>query len=295
MGEALRLISWNICGGKNLQAKVEQILYFYPDLITLQEVTPESAAYIKQNLKGYFIADTLNIDFHEISGMRKGKLGVLVASRWPFSGLSLLERPKLHNIWPDTLLELLQDMFRPERFISVKVESSWGNIELCCAHIPPASSHKPQSNPRGWIKVYMAEAIYQRLAHQSLFPRILCGDLNTPKAEFSNGQYLTWARRNKNGSFNKQRGYNSQLWDQAERKVLSGLADFDLPDTYRLVNGYVRVNDFSYYAGGNGRRYDHIFSSQSLRALECSYIHSLREAKLSDHLPIVAVFEPNAF
>src|SRR2546423_1324216 len=293
MGGALHLISWNIRGGSNLQDKVENILSCNPDLIALQEVTQDSATYIKENLKDYFIADTLNKDFSELSSLQKGKLGILVASRWPFSVLPRLERPNLHNIWPDTLLKILQDMFRPERFLSVNIKSPWGNIELYTVHIPPARSHKPSSNPGGWIKVYMIEAIYQRLASKGSFPRILCGDFNMPKEEFSDRQYLTWATLTKNGSFTKQRGFDSRLWDKAERKILSRLLDFDLPDIYRLVNGYDRVTDFSYYAGGNGRRYDHIFASRSLHATKCGYLHSFRESKLSDHSPIEVVFEPD--
>ena len=90
-----------------------------------------------------------------------------------------------------------------------------------------------------------------------------------------------------------QRGYDSRLWDETERKIISGLANFGLPDTYRLVNGYGNVRDFSYYAQGNGRRYDHIFASGSLCATKCGYVHPFREAKLSDHSPIEAAFRPS--
>jgi hypothetical protein len=41
-------------------AKLEAILSRKPDLFALQEVTQETAAYIKQNLKGYFVTDTLD-------------------------------------------------------------------------------------------------------------------------------------------------------------------------------------------------------------------------------------------
>ncbi len=123
MVKTLHLISWNINRGSTLQAKLEAILSCNPDLITLQEVTQEAVTYIKQNLKGYFITDTLN-----------------------------------------------------------------GN----------------------------------------------------------------------------SRGCDSRFWDDAERNIFSGLSNFDLTDIYRLVNGYDNVRDFSYYAGGNGRRYDHIIASRSL-------------------------------
>ena len=42
-----------------------------------------------------------------------------------------------------------------------------------------------------------------------------------------------------------------------------------------------------------GDRYDHIFASQSLGVAKCGYLHSLREAGLSDHSPIEATFRPD--
>jgi len=197
------------------------------------------------------------------------------------------------KVWPRDLISIVQEMFRPERFLAVKVDSPWGHIEALSAHIRPASSHRPATNPSGWIKVYMIEALYQRLAHKSPSARIFCGDFNTPKEEMAEGQCRTWATLTKNGSFTLQRGSDSRLWDEAERRLISGLANFDLSDTYRSVNGWKNVTDFSYYARGNGRRYDHIFASQSLCVAKCGYLHSLREAKLSDHSPIEATFKPD--
>jgi exonuclease III len=293
MRERLHVISWNIRAGRHLQAKLEAILSRNPDLFALQEVTQEGAAYIKQNLKGYFVTDTLDYSSSP-SFPSKERWGVLIASRWKFSVLSPLKRPELQKVWPRDLINIVQDMFHPERFLAVKVDSPWGHIEALSAHIRPASSHKPATNPTGWIKVYMIEAIYQRLAHESSSPRILCGDFNTPKEEIAEGHCRTWAKLTKKGSFTAQRGYDSRLWDETERKIISGLANFDLPDTYRLVNGYGNVRDFSYYARGNGRRYDHIFASRSLFATKCGYLHSLREAGLSDHSPIEATFRPDS-
>ena len=41
-----------------------------------------------------------------------------------------------------------------------------------------------------------------------------------------------------------------------------------------------------------GHRLDHVLASQSLRAGHCDYLHGWREAGLSDHSAIEAIFEP---
>ena len=53
---------------------------------------------------------------------------------------------------------------------------------------------------------------------------------------------------------------------------------------------------FSWYWKGKrhriGRRFDHVFASRDLNAVRCQYLHSLREAGLSDHSAIEVDFEP---
>jgi len=39
-------------------------------------------------------------------------------------------------------------------------------------------------------------------------------------------------------------------------------------------------------------RLDHVIASDSLRATACDYVHEWREAGLSDHSAIEAVFDP---
>jgi exonuclease III len=75
--------------------------------------------------------------------------------------------------------------------------------------------------------------------------------------------------------------------------VLEGLAKFDLADVYRSLYGYA-VHDFSWYLKRKGRivgcRFDHVFAAACLRPIRCEYLHSFREAALSDHSPIEVVF-----
>ncbi|MFL5804039.1 MAG: endonuclease/exonuclease/phosphatase family protein, partial [Roseiflexaceae bacterium] len=180
---------------------------------------------------------------------------------------------------------------------SAMIDSPWGAIELHATHLPNGANH-------GWIKIETFEGIYARLACAADHPRILCGDLNTPQAELSSGEIVTWGqdmlpdgRIVLEGTWRDPAGREdtSERWDRGERNVLAGLAAYDLPDVYRAIHKY-GVQEFSWYWVGRdrqvGRRFDHVFASSSLGAKVCSYLHDFRERKLSDHAPIEAVFAP---
>ena len=85
-----------------------------------------------------------------------------------------------------------------------------------------------------------------------------------------------------------------EYWDRGERRVLVGLAEYDLVDVYRMLHGY-QATESSWLlrrAGtAIGRRFDHVFASRSLAPTSCRYLHSLRESGLSDHSPIETTFE----
>jgi exonuclease III len=174
----------------------------------------------------------------------------------------------------------------PERILGVQ-----GNgISIFTTYIPPGSSH-------GWKKIKTLEGLYIGLATASKGPRILCGDFNTPQLERSSGQIITWGQRIRDDDQvvlkRRWRGGTGQRWDEGERNILQGLSRFDLADVYRMLHGYQR-EDFSWYTKRKGvirgRRFDHVFASALLKPLSCTYIHSLREAGLSDHSPIEVVF-----
>ena len=79
-------------------------------------------------------------------------------------------------------------------------------------------------------------------------------------------------------------------WDEEERNVIEGLAEYDLPDMFRLLNGYEK-NEFSWILSRKGaiiarRRFDHIFASKKLNPMACHYLHYFRENQLSDHSAI---------
>jgi exonuclease III len=66
-----------------------------------------------------------------------------------------------------------------------------------------------------------------------------------------------------------------------------------LADVYSSLH---RVGDreYSWYTNRRGhrqgRRFDHVFASARLHAVRCEYLHTLREAGLSDHSPIEVSF-----
>ena len=89
----------------------------------------------------------------------------------------------------------------------------------------------------------------------------------------------------------KFRGGRGARWDEGERNVLCGLAEFGFRDAFRSVNGYGAL-DASWILKRKlktvGRRFDHIFATEPLGVQRCRYLHEWREAGLSDHAAIEA-------
>ena len=117
---------------------------------------------------------------------------------------------------------------------------------------------------------------------------MLCGDLNTPRFESTDGEVETFASNHP---------LWEERWDAAERSLVEGLAEWDLHDSFRALNGYDR-RDVSWVMNTRsrrkaGHRLDHVLASRSLNPVWCDYEHGWREAGLSDHSAIMAVFEPD--
>ena len=60
-----------------------------------------------------------------------------------------------------------------------------------------------------------------------------------------------------------------------------------MQDAFRIKNGYEDTSGSWFTNKGQGRRYDHIFSSESLIVNNAFYEHEPREGKLSDHSPLI--------
>ncbi len=244
-------------------------------MVALREVTAKTRTGLQDGLRRIglkYTQDSFCLAPQDASLKGPRRYGEIIASRWPIVPLP-----------PSDF-----DVDWPERVLSVVVETPWGEIEVHTAHIPCGASHE-------WKKIRTLEGIFNRLARGAKRHRILCGDFNTPQEESPDGQVLTWAQyRRRNGEIATHKGWGKR-WDKGERDILQGLAGHDLPDVYRLLNGYKdRRAALSWCWRGKFpcRRFDHVFASGSLNAIECQYLHRLRENELSDHSAIEAVFEP---
>lgn len=78
-----------------------------------------------------------------------------------------------------------------------------------------------------------------------------------------------------------------------------GLANYDLGDVFRRLHPRAVEHSWVWRGRGKGgkpktvkRRFDHVFASESLGAVACGYVQSVRKARLSDHSAIVADFTP---
>jgi exonuclease III len=260
-------------GGNRIQDQISALQKFSPDIIAFQEVTALTMPKYLEELSTiglpYFID---SFQFVKYPSRLKGprKYVELVACRWPIVVLhGFIKVP-----WQEKVLSCL-------------IETPNGPIELHTAHIPNGSEND-------WIKIRTLEGIYKGLAFSSKNQRVLCGDFNTPQKELADGRIITWGQYEKvNGDYALHKNWGKR-WDKGERNVLEGLAQFDLTDAYRKLNGY-GANDFSWYFNRKekriGRRFDHVFASSSLNITECRYLHKLRRKGLSDHSPIEVTIE----
>ncbi len=258
---AIELLSWNVAGRtKLLDEQIAAVRRRDADIVCLQEVRASTVGPWSEALSDEGLDEIL--DSSRFADGRR--LFNLTASRWPMTELAPLGLPQ------------------PERVLSALVDSPAGLVELHNAHIPPAPSN-------GLVKVETCEALTNALARPAPGGRhrILCGDLNTPRRETPDGEVETFASNHPG---------DEQRWDAAERGLLVGLAEWDLPDIFRTLNGYDR-DDVSWVMHTRARRkaahrLDHVLASAALAAVRCDYEQGWREAGLSDHAAIEARFEP---
>lgn len=257
----MKLLTWNVAGRTALMDRqAEGVARREPDVVCLQEVRASTAPRWREALAGIGLDHAL--DSGDVAPPRR--LFNLTASRWALRPLPGILAPQ------------------PERVLGARAESRWGLLEVWNAHIPPAPSN-------GSIKAETCELLFAALARPAEAHRILCGDLNTPRYESEEGEVETFASNHPG---------EEQRWDAAERSLLIGLGDWGLPDAFRALNGYGR-RDVSWVFHTRARRkhahrLDHIFASSSLGVRYCDYVHEWREAGLSDHSAMEAIFAPVA-
>jgi exonuclease III len=256
---SLKLLSWNVAGRtKLLDRQIAAVERREADVVALQEIRASTVGPWAEALAASGLSFAL--DSSAFAGSRR--LFNLLVSRWELTELHAIGAPQ------------------PERVVSAVADSPHGPLEIHNAHIPPAPSN-------GLIKAETCEALYFRLARISDRPRILCGDLNTPRFESTEGEVETFASNHPG---------QEARWDFAERSILTGLARWGMTDVFRELNGYDR-RDVSWVMHTRARRkaahrLDHVIASPELNPIACDYVHEWREAGLSDHSAIEAHFEP---
>jgi len=173
----MKIISWNVAGRvRKQQLQMDALLSRKPNVIGLQEVTSRTLPLWVEGLQkeGYIhIISSFGLygDNSKLTGPRK--YGILIASRWP---LNPLGQSSLTIPWH-------------ERLVSVLIHSPKVDFEFHVVHIPCGSSHS-------WLKIETFEGIYKFLSRKyNKYPRILCGDFNSPQAETRSGEVITWGQK----------------------------------------------------------------------------------------------------
>lgn len=257
LGVSARLLCWNVQGRvKRLEEQVERIVRARADLICLQEVTLTSRPRWEQMLAAAGWTSTVAASGQTaLEDGRARPLLTLTAARAALSPVDVEGVP-----WP-------------ERVLSARL----GALEVVNVHSP--ISPKP-----GLAKVRTHEAVYRHLADGS-GPRMLCGDLNTPRKEHPDGRVWTFART-RSGRVRPDRG---ERWDLAELALIKGLERHGFRDAFRSLHGpEVRELSWEWPQWGGGYRLDHLIVSDEVTVSEVAYLHEWRRAGLSDHSPLLA-------
>ena len=258
----VRLISWNVA--RRVQAIAAQAAAIgarEPDVIALQEITARTlplweAACATLGLA--HVACTLSAADPARTPAGRRRTGVLLAARAPLEPLpELLPVP-----WPETALA-----------------ARIGGIEFHTVHVPNAAN--------GAIKPATLAAVRAGLAERT-GPRVLCGDLNTPRREAPDGTVWSFARDGRGRLREDRAGF----WDESELGVVPGLRELGFADAFRALHGYgSREPSWTWRVisgHGGGWRLDHVFCSAELRPVACRYHHESRDSGLSDHSALEA-------
>jgi exonuclease III len=255
------LICWNLAGRvRRLSEQVELVLGHAADVICLQELTPATLPRWRERLQeaGYRGVATPN---PPSGAPRRRPLAVLSACREPVRAVAVADVP-----WPERVLAL----------------RTRDGVEVLNVHSPISPS------PR-LAKVHTHLAVYRHLARAARHPRLLCGDLNTPRREHADGRIWTFAR-DRYGRLREDRG---EAWEAAELSLLRGLEPYGFRDAYRELHGYrAREISWGWARWRGGYRLDHLLVA-GLTVQECRYEHAWREAGLSDHSALLARLSPS--
>ena len=249
----MRLISWNVNRRTSVLAdQAAAIGERDPDVVALQEITARS--------RPLWEAALATIGLHHVRWSwppRPRRTVVLIAARAPLETAESLTVP-----WPETTL-------------AARVNA----VTVHTAHVPNAAN--------GWVKPDTLAALRAGLAATS-GPRVLCGDLNTPRREHPDGTVISFAR----DTHERLRPERGERWDSGELGVVPGLRDLGFADAFRSLHGYARKEPSWVFRHGGGWRLDHVFLSAELEPVAATYHHAWRDGGLSDHSALEVDFRP---
>lgn len=249
------LVCWNVAGRLRRQAvQAERVIGISPDIVCLQEVIPRAVSPWREHLTAAGLGD-VRVAQPPPAGARQRPLLTLVAARVPQETVEVEGVP-----WP-------------ERVLATRL-----------AGLEVVNVHSPISPKPGLAKVLTHEAVSAHL-HAGRGPRLVCGDLNTPRREHPDGRVWTFARH-RNGRLREDRG---ERWDAAELALIKGLEGSGFRDAFRALHGLEqREPSWVWQRSGGGYRLDHLIVSSEVEVPVCGYLHAWRDEGLSDHSPLVA-------
>jgi endonuclease/exonuclease/phosphatase family metal-dependent hydrolase len=259
------LLSWNVAGrvGDRQSAQIAALAERPFDLLCLQEITPTNRAGWVAALeeRGLHVA----VSAWPVDPRGSRRFAVLIAAREPLRDAASLPVP-----WP-------------ERHLSAVTAVAGTDVEV-------HTLHAPLSSKEGLAKVHTLEAVFAALSAPDGRPRVLAGDLNTPRYESREGEIVTFAR-DRRGRMRPELG---ERHDRAELLLVDELTRRGWRDAFRALHGYSRRDRSWALPTGFGYRLDHILVSAGLEPVECDYVHDWRTARLSDHAAMWARIAPTA-
>jgi exonuclease III len=249
----VKLVTWNVAKRvERLSAQAAALASAEPDVVALQEVSARTWPLWRAALETIglpHVACSLDGADPAREPASRRRAGVLVAARSPLARAAPLAVP------------------RQESALAAEVDG----VVVHAVHVPNAAN--------GWTKVETLRAIRAGLEAGD-GPRVLCGDLNTPRRELPDGTVLSFAR----DSHARLRPERGEPWDAGELGVVPGLREIGFTDAFRALHGYAeREPSWVYQRWGGGYRLDHVFLSRELEPVSAAYHHDWRDAGLSDH------------
>jgi exonuclease III len=256
------VLSWNVAGRVALQEEqMEAVLGHGADVICLQEATPRTAPRWAEALAEGGYGVQLGRWPADPKGLRR--LAVLTAAK---GAPAVVPSPVLP--WP-------------ERHLACMVSFDGMQVEI-------HNVHAPLSQKAGQVKVLTLEAVFAAVARGDGVPRVVAGDLNTPRYESRTGEVFTFARTRSG----RLRPVYGERHDRAELALIAELPGRGWRDAFRALHGYERRDRSWVSKVGYGWRLDHVIVSPELAPVACEYVHEWRERGLSDHSAIWAEIRP---